>query len=272
MEPLPADPFRLVPSTDFAPAARREVPLCGAPVALLWLPGRRARRGAPSAARPPFPPSHVPTILAEETVWSDARHALTPNRHPFADRHLLLWARTPQREPDRTMLATAYRLAEPRGAAVLGNSIGAAASIAHAHVHLVDGREAFLAGLPLAAWTPPDGAELPAGLELLRAAAPFPALLVGIRGPLEARATAAARLLQMRAVPAFNLVDQDGVTWLYPRSPVETPHPHFPQALGAAELWGRWCHQEREAFDAADERTMLGALAAAGCSAPEAAG
>ena len=36
---------------------------------------------------------------------------------------------------------------------------------------------------------------------------------------------------------------------IFSSTATETPAPHFPQALGSAEVWGRWCHQDREAFE-----------------------
>lgn len=65
-------------------------------------------------------------------------------------------------------------------------------------------------------------------------------------------------------MPAFNLVDDGTTTWLLPRA-LETPTPHFPQALGAAELWGRWCYDDEGAFRAATGSDLAAALAAAGC-------
>ena len=48
---LPEDPFALFGQPAFAPAARRQMTLFGAPVELLYLPERRARRGSLTVAR-----------------------------------------------------------------------------------------------------------------------------------------------------------------------------------------------------------------------------
>ena len=66
------------------------------------------------------------------------------------------------------------------------------------------------------------------------------------------------------AALAFNLADDGSTTWIWPRA-VESPHPHFPQALGVVELWGRWCYDDEDAFRAADEARLAAALRAAGC-------
>ena len=66
---------------------------------------------------------------------------------------------------------------------------------------------------------------------------------------------------------AWNVIVQDGAAWLYPRR-AETPAPHFPYALGAAEVWGRWCYLDREPFDAATGAALERALALAGTPSP----
>lgn len=270
---LPNDPFDLVPNTTFAPAARRSVELwpatsgrSAAQVELWWLPSRQHRSGAPTVDRPAFTANPADRILAEETLWTDGDHALTPNRHPFDPRHLLLWSRTPRREPDAAMLATAFGLASGFDGAVLGNSMGAAASIARAHLHLIGSRQEFLSALPTESWQPAAASAEPAlaRVQIRRAVSPFPALLVAITGAVDDRAAMAAALIRDRTTPAYNLIDQDGTTWLFPRSAIETPAPHFPQALGSAELWGRWCHQDRVAFDGATAQKLLAALGLAG--------
>jgi hypothetical protein len=64
---------------------------------------------------------------------------------------------------------------------------------------------------------------------------------------------------------AVNAVAADEAVFVYPRS-IETPAPHFPYALGAAELWGRWCYTEREPFERATGADLERALVAAGCA------
>ena len=103
--------------------------------------------------------------------------------------------------------------------------------------------------------------ELPAGTELIAADVPF--CLLGVRGPATARAKALVRLGEARLCPAWNVVVQDGVAWVYPRR-LETPAPHFPFALGAAELWGRWCFVDEAPFQAATSHDLEQALVLAG--------
>ena len=264
--PPPADVFALAPPTPTAPAATRTLPLLGAQVELVHRPERAPRRGRPDPERPSFRIDPVEAIVAEEALWTDDHHALTPNLFPFADRQLLLWSRTPRREPDAAMLALAMRMAAGVGA-VLGNSIGAAASIARAHVHLVGERSGFLPAILTAPWEDPIAAAVAAAhadVEVTRLAPPFPALVVVVRGAIEPRAAAVAALLRDRTTPAFSVVDQDGTTWLMPRSTIETPAPWFPQALGSAELWGRWCYLDGAAFANATPADLAAALQAAG--------
>ena len=64
---------------------------------------------------------------------------------------------------------------------------------------------------------------------------------------------------------AVNLVAMRGETFVYPRSS-ETPAPHFPYPLGAAEIWGRWCYVEERAFAAATSPDLEQALIASGCA------
>lgn len=268
MRTLPEDPFARVPNAPFEPAARRTTMLFGAEVELCWLPERRGRRGRPGPDRPPFPPCHAPRIVADEAVWSDDTLALTPNLHPFGSPQLLLWSTVPRREPDLRFLEAGLELAAAVGGTLLVNSIGAAASIPWAHAHLIGERRPFLPALPLE----PASVALLADLDAVavsRARAPFPACLLALRGPAPARARAAERLIRLRTCAAFGLADQDGTTWVFPRRR-EVPDPHFPQALGSAELWGRWCYDDRDAFDAATPADLTAALGAAGVAHPPA--
>ena len=102
--------------------------------------------------------------------------------------------------------------------------------------------------------------ELPAGVDCLSLAPPFPGVAAGVRGPAPERAVVVHRLLEARTTPAFNLVSQDSTTWVFPRSAIETPAPHFSHALGAAELWGRWCFGDEEPFRAATAKDLEAAL------------
>lgn len=262
MSSTPDDPFALAATPAFAPTATRSGSVVGLPVELIWLPERRARRGRPRLDRPPFPPSFAERIIADEAVWEGQGLVLTPNRHPFADRQVLLWTKEPRREPDARLLECGFELAAGCDGALLINCIGAAASIPWCHAHLIGTRSTFLAALPLAPLELPLAGP---GVEVLRAVAPFPAALVALRGPIGARAAAAERLIRLRSCAAFNLVDSDATTWLFPRTR-ETPAPFFPQALGSSELFGRWCYDEEEPFARATPADLEAALALAGCA------
>lgn len=246
----------------FAPAARRSLRVFGATAELVWLPARKQRPNAPDAGRPSFARDPVPRILANEAQWRGGGAVLTPNRYPFAARQSILWRDEERREHDRELLTTAMAWNDARRGSVLLNTIGAAASIARAHVHCTTETLPFLRELraePLAA---PWLDESP-GLSWLRL--DLPLQVVGVRGPAAARASAIAALLAQRLCPAANVVDQDGTAWLWPRR-LETPLPHFPAALGAAEFWGRWCYADEAPFAAATvadlERALLAAAVA----------
>jgi hypothetical protein len=267
MRSLPGDPFALLPPVAFAAAARRTLPLFGAEVELLWLPERRHRRGRPIETRPACAPDFAARIIAEEALWRGAGVALTPNRHPFGPRQLVVWRDAFVREADAVLLDAGTALAERAGATLLVNSIGAAASIVRAHAHLLGERLPFLDGLalePIAS----QAIEPPPDVALARAAAPYPSLLVAIHGPRAARVETALRLIQHRCVPAFSLLDDGTRTWFCPRT-LEVPAPWFPQALGSAELWGRWCWDEEDAFRRVSSEDLARALGATG--APRAA-
>jgi hypothetical protein len=77
------------------------------------------------------------------------------------------------------------------------------------------------------------------------------------------RAEALVRLAEARLTAACNVVVQDQTAWLFPRR-LEIPAPHFPLALGSAELWGRWCYVDEAAFGAASAKDLEQALVAAG--------
>jgi hypothetical protein len=196
--------------------------------------------------------------VAEESVWRANGCALTPNRFPFARRELLLWAEDPCREPGLALLETALLLEERCRGTVLLNSMGAAASITRAHAHVLGETLPFLDRLPREPW---QALGLDLGeVETWQLAPPFPGLAVGVAGAAAARARAVHRLLEARTALAFNAASQNGITWVFPRSAVEIPAPHFPHALGGAELWGRWCYAERAAFAAATPRDLEQAL------------
>src|SRR5690606_17598582 len=237
-------PLAAWPLPSAQPAARRTIRLFGSAVELWWLPDRARRR-------PPTPPlvltDRAPAILAREVLWRDGDAALTPNRYPFAVQAGILWSTAAGREASAALLDLAFGIAEPHGSALL-NTIGAAATQPRAHVHVVGERLPFLSALPTVRV---DGARIAdgqwPGVDFVRLAAPFPGLVLGVRGARADRARAAARLLALRATPAANLVSDGDTTWFVPRRR-ETPAPHFPAPLGCAELWGRFCYEDEAAF------------------------
>lgn len=245
----------------YAPAAVRRLCVFGAPVEAVLVPARRRRLDAANVARPAFARSRAAGIVAAESLWRGGGMALTPNAFPFAHGQRLLWPEAPLREPDAALWQAAFAWADAAGGAALANTVGAASSIGRAHVHLCAERLPFLAGLPEQP-APPDLVELPSGAKLVAKDAPF--CLLGVRGPAAARAAAVVRLAEARLTAAWNVVDQDGTAWLLPRR-TETPAPHFPHALGAAEAWGRWCYVDDVAFANARAADLEAALLAAGC-------
>lgn len=235
--------------------------LFGAPAELVLLPSRAARPGVPGSGRQTFAPSHAARIQRDESLWQDERHVLTPNRWPFARGQSILWRRDGGRELDAALLARAFAAVDDGGGCMLGNAIGAAASIPEAHVHLCDEEMPFLRALP-AQPLPMLGSEDLAGIETARLS--LPVLVLRLRGDADARANAAAELLRIRRAAACNVVAMHGECWLFPRSGVETPAPEFPHALGASEVWGRWCFSDERAFERADAPALERALAVTG--------
>ncbi len=273
MEPqLPrTDPFALC-ALDAEPpriAARKDVVVFDAPAAAILLPDRAGR---PGLERPAFRTARAETILRNETRWSDGAVALTANRYPFAERHVVLWSCAAVREADERLLAAAFALAARVDGTALLNTIGAAATIAHAHVHVIGERSTFLPAV--SPWVPfavPLDANDAPGVATTRADAAGAPLIVQLRGNVLARARACARLLQLRGTAAINVVADADATWLFPRGPVETPAPEFPFALGAAEVFGRFCFSTEPAFAAADGPAMERALTRAGIPVPDGA-
>ncbi len=267
---LPPDPFLLTKTPAFQPAGRRQLQLFQAEVELCWLPDRSRRQGIADGKRPAILPPRGQQIIQGEAFWENQSLALTPNLFPFGQRQILGWAKEPCREAPLALLDFMFRLQSQCQGAVMLNSLGAAASIAHCHLHLLDERLPFLGQL---ANQPLPAAELglaqvPSGVQFLALQAPFPVLGIGIQGDAEDRAAAAHQVLLQRSTPAFNLVGQDDICWIFPRSIVETPAPYFPQALGAAEFWGRWCYMDQEAFETASSQDLEQALRLAGYPRP----
>lgn len=262
---MPPPPITSHPSlVAYAALARRELTVFGAPVEAVLVPGRKARAGIAGAARPAFAASRAGQILATEAFWRQDGLVLTPNRYPFAREHRLLWSAEPRREPSAAMWAALCGWAEACGGSAMVNTIGAAATMPRAHAHLTPERLDFLASLPVEPG-PADLVELPPGVELVAARVPF--CLLGVRGgDAAARAAVLVALAESRQVPCWNVAVQADEAWLYPRS-TETPAPHFPYALGAAELWGRWCYVDAEPFEAATGEGLQRAMVAAGVAA-----
>lgn len=242
-------------------AARRSLSLLGAPVELALLPERAARRAASEAV---LRSDRAALILANEALWRcpDPAAVLTPNRYPFAEAASLLWSANVGREAKPDLIALALDLAEQHGGTVMMNTMGAAATLPRAHLHLTAERLPFLAQLPC---VPVSAAELGVPCDdaiVVRLAPPFPGLVLGVRGDRAARARVASRLLELRAAPAANLISDGETTWVAPRR-VETPVPHYASPLGCAELWGRFCYEDAAEFEAATATSLLAALAAA---------
>jgi hypothetical protein len=258
---LPPAPTRLGELTPFRPAARRHLHIFGAPAELVWLPERAARSGLPGPTRPAFQPSPADRILATETRWQDADFAVTPNRYPFAADIAMLWARAAVRDTDLMMLRTLLGWHAAAGGALLQNCIGASASIPRAHAHLTTETLPFLDALPESPLVA-DFLPIATPVQFVQKRAPF--CLLGVRGDAAARTLAVHALQLVRMTAACNLVTQSDTTWLYPRSGAETPAPHFPYALGAAEVWGRWAYVRREDYERASAADLEQALVVAG--------
>ncbi|HEX6811487.1 MAG TPA: hypothetical protein VF384_07680 [Planctomycetota bacterium] len=244
----------------FEPAATRSLTVFGCRVELVLVPARKARRDRATSDRPAFVRCPASRIVREEAFWCSEGLALTPNRYPFAHQQRILWPVLPVRDPDLGLWVAAADWADRCNGTALVNNIGSAATIARAHVHLLPERLPFLGALPERRCEL-DLVDLPGSAELVVKDAPF--CLLGVRGPAPARAEALLRLAEARLTPACNVVLQDGTAWVYPRR-IETPAPHFRAALGAAEVWGRWCYVDEEPFAAATGADLEQALVAAG--------
>jgi len=129
-------------------------------------------------------------------------------------------------------------------------------------VHLTAERLPFLGALPerplVAEWAPVPG------VRWCSKRVPF--CLLGARGTPEQLAAALQQLATLRLTATWNVVVNDGAAWVMPRG-IETPTPHFAYALGAAEVWGRWCYMDEAPFVAATGADLERALVAAGTPA-----
>lgn len=239
--------------------AARELSVFGAPARVALLTHRARRANRPGETRPAFRRSPAPHIVSAEAIWRGDGLALTPNRYPMLDEQRILWHTVPQPHPGLTMWRAVHEWVDAHRGSALHNTVGAAASIAAAHVHLSRERSAFLSALPLRPGTL-DLVEVD-DLQIEAAAVPF--CLLRLSGSARTRAAGVEQLSVARLTPAWNVVVEAGATWVYPRRR-EIPAPHFPHALGAAELWGRWCHTDDASFEAATAAAMERALVEAG--------
>jgi hypothetical protein len=256
---MPVPPLPAADLPPFAAAATRAVAVFGAPAELVLVPARRGRPGIAEAARPAFAGSPAARIVADEALWRNDGLVLTPNRYPFARRACLLWPAAPGREVVPALWTAAAAWVAATGGTALRNDVGAAATIARAHVHLVAERLPFLSALPEQRLRA-DWFEVP-GVELVSKRVPF--CLLGVRGAADRLGEALLSLAEACLAAAWNVVIEPDAAWVMPRR-VETPAPHFPFALGAAELWGRWCYTDEQAFAAATGADLERALVAAG--------
>ena len=267
---LPTDPFALVPPRDLVLTDQRTERIFGAEVELVCLPARRGRGGVPNATRPPFLPNRAPQILQQEEVWRAPGVVMTGNAFPFVERQIVLWATERRREPSIEMLQVAFAIEDATGAMSMVNSMGAAGSITRSHIHLLDYRCSFLDALPKVEIDPAEVHLDPDHLglcQLVRIEAPFPVLAIGVQGRASERAQTLHHLLECRTSPAFNLIGADQTCWLVPRA-VETPAPHFRQALGSAELSGRWCFIDEATFASTTAKDLEAAIRMAGVVPP----
>lgn len=257
-----AHPLLTLPARpDAAIARRRTLRAFGADAELVLLPDRARRAGVPGERTAPFLTPVAERIIADEALWEDATLAATPNRFPFGANPLVLWAKSETREAPTELLGLMGELADAAGATALANTIGAAASISRSHGHVLMERLPFLEKIPEIEVDAPWLDRRP-DLQLVRKDLPY--TLFGLRGPATARARGARRALELRATAAVSIVDTGGTTWIMPRSGIEIPTPHFPHAVGAAEAWGRWCHVDESAFEAATNEDLETALTLSG--------
>lgn len=259
----PDDPFGLVGQPPLEVAGRRTAELFGARVEILSLPWRGQRHGMPGARQRAFQTNRADAILAAEAVWHAPGMALTGNAYPFAARQLLLWATERRREPSLQMLEVAFAIEDAVSGTTIANSMGAAASITRSHLHLLGETGGFIGDLPRSTVDPGLyhlTAEQVEGCTVSHLDQPFPVLAVGVSGPAPARARAVHHLLECRTTPSFNLIGTEQTAWLVPRSLIEIPSPYFPNALGGAELWGRWCCATHDLFERLTTADMEQAL------------
>lgn len=242
MTSAPPDPRRWLPAGPDPAAAVRPLEVFGLPFEARYVPGRDRRPGVAGGPRPPFDEGRGPRIREGEALWRGAHCVLTPNRHPFAAPHGLLWAaRGEPREWPEPFLAEVFGLLEHWGGLLLGNTIGAAATVPLAHLHWLD-----------------RPAQAPAALLAERARLPFAVAAVSEASPAR-RAAAVRRLLDRRTTAPANLVAFGPHALVFPRRR-EIPAPHFPHALGAMELAGAFVYPDEAGFHRAEARDLERAL------------
>ena len=240
----------------YQPAAERTLSVFGQTAQLALIPGRQARSGYVREDRPALQRSPVDRILREETYWQTESLALTANKFPFAKNQRILWMAQPAREPDAIFWHAALAWVRASNGTALLNNVGAAATIARAHAHLIDEQLAFLRGLPERPLMT-DLIDVPNGVTLIAKDVPF--CVVGVRGNVAAQAEALMLLGDARLTATWNVILMPDTAWIVPRRQ-QTPRPFFDQAVGAAEFWGRWCYVEQAAFDRAASRDLEQAL------------
>ncbi|GEM_PF-1927786 len=243
-------------------AGRRSVQVFGLPFEVLWIPSRGNRQGIPSEDRPIFVKSRGLQIRKVEALWEGEATILTPNRFPFTNSHGLLWPREGHpREWPLSFLGESLGLVSRYGGTLLGNSVGASASIPLCHLHLFPDESKVWPLLPFESLgaLKRRGERVFVGLP----SSGFPLFVVKIWGgsPL-ARATVCRELLDRRMTAAVNLGADPEALFLFPRSE-ETPNPFYCHALGGMELFGRFVFPVEDGFSDARAEDLEAALSKA---------
>lgn len=245
----------------------RSLEICGHDFELCFLPSRAARQGVPTDERPSFLAHPGHRIRREEALWTRGRLVATPNRFPFFGPSLLLWeGAAADREPsfDREVrgdwLVEAFALQQECGAVLVGNTVGAAASIPLAHAHLLLGRRPLLAAS--SAWPLVEVACPQAGLRILATdpAASWP-IFAGVVEceDAEERARWVRALLDARSRASANVLAQDARAFVVPRRQ-ENGAEDFPYAIGGGELSGRFIYADEKAYVSATRAGLEASL------------
>ncbi|MDP6424624.1 MAG: hypothetical protein QGG14_07765 [Planctomycetota bacterium] len=237
---------------------RHAVAAFGLPFECVLIPSRADRAGTPSAERPAFGVHSADRIRRKEAFWRSETLIATPNRFPFFAPQALLWpAHESPREPSTGFLAACFDVAEGTGASVLFNSIGASASIPVAHGHLMRRESPVLGRVEL------ELVERVAGAEVLTPTGNFPLFAAVVHAAnAQRRADLVIGLLAARRHAAFNVLAERDLAWVFPRT-LEVAAAHFPFAIGAGELWGRFVYPDRDSFAEATSTRLESALKSA---------